>query len=84
MTDILIKIFWVLIICCLASMLWFIFDKEKSRATTIVTDNTATLSEYETKIGNKALLFINRGCEVTWKQYDDGIVINIKFNEKIH
>lgn len=81
MTDILIRIFWVLVICILASVLWFIFDTEKSRASTVIYDSVATSSEYESRRGNKAVIVVNRSCEVNWREYDDGIVVYIKFNK---
>lgn len=74
-------IFWSLLVVCMACLLWFIFDKEHSRATTRVYDSVSTFSEYETRRGNKGVILINRDCEIDWREYDDGIMVRITFTK---
>lgn len=80
-TDTLSKIFLVLVTSFTLIAMWFVLHSEYYEATTIVHDNTTTSAEYDNKRGSKALLFINRGCEVHWREYEDGLTIYIKFKK---
>ena len=71
-------IFLVSVIVTITCGLFFMLHYEYSKTKVTVHDNIYTETTYETRRGNKVLLYVNRKCDVTGREYEDAIVITIK------
>jgi hypothetical protein len=77
--EILSIIMLVMVIITILCALIFMLDREHSKTKTTIFDESITASSYTTKRGNKVDLVIYRPSGVTFREYEEGIQIYIKF-----